>query len=196
MNKLFISMMAFIAATALNYAGDLNSLHGRGAAFIPMSHKFREIYGHVGASVQAEYGRTFEGLRNFGIWGNGEWICMNGNPKGSCGSTGIDLFNISFGFKGIGHFLDDTLFLYGGIGPDIGLVYVENKMRCCTGCPGKTHHRSRLAVGGLFKAGFQVNFTPNLFFDFFADYLYLPVHFHSTVDVGGFKLGGGFGGRF
>ena len=62
---------------------------------------------------------------------------MDSKTRASCGSTDIDIFNVTFGVKGIGHFFDDTLFMYAGIGPDLGLVFVENKKKCCRSCGTK-----------------------------------------------------------
>ncbi len=176
----------------------LTSAEARTAAFFPTAHKFRKIYGDVGLSVQAEVGRTFQNLQNLGVWGNGEWIFMDGKPYRSCGSTDINIFNISFGLKGIGHFFNQTLSLFGGIGPDVGLIYIKNTMRCCNKCdvPNIRQHRSRAAPGVIVKTGAEVRFSHYFYFSFFADYLYLPVHFSHNVDVGGVKVGGGFGARF
>lgn len=174
----------------------LTSAEARAAAFFPMGHKFRELYGNVGLSVQAEVGRTFQDHRNLGVWLNGEWIFMDGSPGHCCGRTNIDMINISFGVKGIGHFFNNTLFLYGGIGPDVGLIYIKNKIRCCCGCGTKKQHRSRAAAGGIVKTGAEIHFLRHFYISLFVDYLYLPVHFRHTVDVGGFKVGGGLGARF
>ena len=175
---------------------DLNSFEMRAAAFYPTDHKFREFYGNVGLSVAAEIGRTFKGFRHFGLWAQGEWIGMHGKPShSSCGSTSIDIFNISFGPKWMGFFFNDFLSLYGSIGPNVGLIYLENKIRCCSSCK-TTEHRSRAAIGGIVKTGAEIYFKRHFYFSFFVDYLYLPVHMGRTIEAGGFKGGAGLGARF
>jgi len=169
----------------------------RAAAFFSMNHKFRKIYGTAGLSLQAEVGKTFQDLRNLGVWISGEWIFMNGKPLSrSCGSTSIDIFNVGFGVKGIGQFFNDALFLYGGIGPNVGLVCIENKIRCSSNCNTKKKHRSRAAIGVLVKTGAEIYFTHHFYFSFFTNYVYLPAHFGRTIDAGGIQVGGGFGALF
>jgi hypothetical protein len=182
-----------------------NSLHKvelRAAAFVPMSSRFSEIYGNVGPSIQLEATKKWQNYRNLELWGNVDWIFMDGNPQRSCGKTNVNIINLSVGLKAIGNVYHDFIFLYAGIGPDLGIVWLDNTMYCCTTnyCPVPNNeikeHPCRFGVGGSIKTGSQIYFTDNFYLDVFADYLYLPVSFHHTVDAGGFKFGAGFGGRF
>ncbi len=174
----------------------LNSIEVRAAAFYPSGHTFREIYGNVGLSLQVEAARTLKNHNNIGIWGNVEWIFMDGKRRGPCGSSSVDMFDVSFGVKGIGYFFEDALLLYAGIGPEVGFVYIENKIRCCSGCHTNKQHRSRAAIGGILKTGANVRLSSIFNLSLFADYSYLPVHFNQTHNMGGGKIGGGLGARF
>jgi len=182
-------------SAAKDTGGHLNKSEFRAAAFFPMGSKFRKIYGDVGLSLQAEQARTWKNHRNLEIWGNVEWIFMDGSPRRSCGSTDIDILNISLGFKAIGKVFRDILFLYAGIGPDVGIVFLENKMRCHK--DRLREHECKIGIGGILKSGGQIYFTSNFYFDVFADYLYLPIHANGGhVDIGGFKVGGGLGIKY
>jgi hypothetical protein len=176
----------------------LNKTELRSAAFFPAAGRFKKIYGDVGLSVQAEAARTSKRRPNVEIWENVEWIFMDGNPIRSCGSTHIDILNVSLGLKAIGKVFRDSLFLYAGIGPDVGFVFIENEMRCCKDCHKSKikEHKFRAGIGGILKTGAQVYFTRHFYLDLFADYLYLPIQFGRDVNVGGAKVGGGLGARF
>lgn len=178
--------------------GNLNKVAVRGAAFFPMSSRFREIYGNIGTSLQLEAARTWRAHRNVETWGNVEWIFMDGAPRQSCGTTDINIINIDLGLKVIGSVYRDVILLYAGVGPNIGMVFIENKMRCCSNCDSNVlkENEFKVDIGLAVKTGSQFFLTPHFYLDLFADYLYLPIEFHRTVDVGGFKVGGGIGGRF
>ncbi len=176
---------------------DFNRLEFRSAAFVPTSGRFRELCGNVGVSLQAEYERTLKNHRNLEIWGNTEWVFMDGK-RNSCGHSDIDILNFNFGLKFSGKVYHDIIGLYAGIGPDVGIVFLENKKRCCHTCNkhGIIEHKRKAGIGGIVKTGVQFYIKPHLYFDIFADYLYLPIWFHHTLEVGGLRVGGGFGGTF
>ena len=176
----------------------LNKSEIRAAAFVPTSDSFRNIYGNVGLSLQLEQVQGFSHVKNLEVWENAEWIFMHGSPGSSCGSSHIDILNVSFGVKGIGKVYDDWIYLYAGIGPDLGIVWVKNKINCCDDCDAnQTTHDTNFGVGGVLKTGCQIFISNLIYFDFFADYLYLPVWFSQTTkDVGGLKAGGGLSFRY
>jgi hypothetical protein len=178
----------------LSVTSRLNKTELRAAAFYPASHRFRSIYGHRGLSLQAEGARGLKKHPNLEIWENFEWIFMHGKVHPDCGRSGIDMINISAGLKGIGPVWANWLYLYLGLGANLGIIYLENKIHCAS--ERFTTHKSYLALGGVLKSGAQVYLTPTIYLSAFADYLYLPVSMHQTVDVGGFKVGGGLGARF
>jgi|GEM_PF-1095094 len=174
----------------------------RAAAFIPISSRFRDIYGNVGPSLQIEVAKRGPVYKELEAWANLEWIFMDGKPRQSCGTTDIDIINLSAGLKGIWNVHRDWIYVYGGIGPDIGFVCLENKMNCCLACCSnctpieKTRHICNVAPGLWVKTGSQI-FIGTFCFDLFADYLYLPINaYRHTTDVGGFRFGGGIGGKF
>lgn len=174
-----------------------NKTEVRSAAFIPASQMFREIYGDVLPSLQIEQARGFKHPTYLEIWGNFEWIFANGNGIPSCGKSHIDIFNISIGLKSIGSVYQDWIYLYAGLGADLGITYIKNQADCCKKCHSQQHTSDwNIGVGGIAKTGCQIFVTPHFYFDIFADYLYLPIKFQNTKDIGGLKVGLGLSGRY
>jgi hypothetical protein len=167
----------------------LNKSEGRAAAFFPASHNFRQIYGDTLLSLQFEQGRIFKNNPNLEFWGNLEWIFANGYCGNSCGSSRINILNVSFGLKVIGPVFRDRIYLYAGLGPDLGITLIKNQSNF-------TSHNCNIGIGGIAKSGCQIFLSNHFFLDFFADYLYLPMHFYNTADVGGGKVGIGLSGRY
>ena len=183
--------------------GTLDQMGLRAAVFMPMGSRFKEIYGKIGPSLQLEVAKKQKNHRNWETWGNIEWIFMDGKPRQACGTTDINIVNLAIGLKAVAKIFHDSVFIYAGIGPDLGIVLLENTMNCCTNfcSSNRSINESKedlckVRVGGMIKTGSQINFAHYYYLDLFADYLYLPVSYHHTVDVGGFKFGAGLGGRF
>ncbi len=174
----------------------------RGGAFIPMSTKFRKIYGAVGPSIQFEMAACGIPCRYLEIWGNIEWNFMNKKQFPSiCGTTNIDIINLSVGLKGIGNIYHDFVFLYAGIGPSLGIVLLENMSSSTIlnydfGDYKLKENLCNIGVGMFIKTGSQFYFTRNFYLDLFVDYLFLPISYAQSQDVGGFKIGAGLGGKF
>jgi hypothetical protein len=196
MNKILTALCLLLSSSA--YAASLNTLEGRAAAFLPTGDRFRDVYGNAGVSLQLESTRILKDHRHIGIWENFEWIFMNGKSLPSHSSSRIDILNLSAGLKYIRYFYYGDLLLNAGIGPDVGFVFLENKLRCCMGCdkPRYKEHKFKAAIGVIAKTSIQYFMTKHLYFDVFADYLYLPVHLGRNENCGGFKIGAAFGGEF
>jgi hypothetical protein len=171
-----------------------NKIELRAAAFLPASHRFKKIYGDLGTSLQLEAARGLKNCKYLEVWENLEWIFMHGKPIRSCGSTKIDIVNISLGLKTIGKVISNTVYLYVGLGVDFGVISLNNHMHC--GPERLKQHKTSSAWGGIGKMGAQIFLRPGLYLNAFGDYLYLPVAYHRTVDVGGWKIGIGLGGNF
>jgi len=200
MNKTLFSIIFIFGFSQLSALEQkwMNKTEVRGAAFEPASHRFRKIYGNVLPSLQIEQARRFANQPYLELWGNFEWIFANGTAGHSCGKSSIDILNLSMGLKGIGSVYRDWIYLYAGIGPDLGITWIKNRINCCEDCEQShrhTHHRN-VGIGGIAKSGCQIFITPRFYFDIFADYLYLPMSFHNTTDIGGFKTGLGLSGRY
>jgi len=168
----------------------------RAAAFFPMSQRFRDIYGTVGADYELQV-TSSSPCRCFDIWANLTWYPKSGDVGRRCGSSNITLANISFGPQWDWCFCSCFNF-YAGIGPILGGVFVENKMRCCSGgCLRKDDSEWAFAVGGIIKTGVTYTLCECLFFDLFVDYFYEPAFFrHHMRDIGGFRTGLGVGLQF
>jgi hypothetical protein len=174
----------------------------RGAAFIPMCTQFTKIYGSVGPSLQLEMAGCRIPYRYLELWGNIEWDFLDKNKSHLiCGNTNINIINLSIGLKGIGNVYHDSIFLYAGIGPDLGIALLENTcssefLNFDFGDFKLKENVCKVGFGVSIKMGGQFYFTRKFYLDIFADYLYLPISYSHSIDVGGFKIGAGLGGRF
>jgi hypothetical protein len=193
MNKFYAFLLCLFFA--IESFGSLNKTELRSAAFLPMGGKFKEVYGTWGPSIQVEQSRSFQGVKYFELWGNAEWIFMDGGPGHSCGTSSIDLLNLSVGVKAIGPLYRKRLFVYAGVGPVLGIVFITNRYHCSDTQEIKASS-TNVGGGAILKTGCQIFMTPYVFLDLFTDYTYLPVHVSSFEDVGGFKFGGGLGGKY
>lgn len=156
----------------------------RGASFFPVGGKFREVYTDVAPSYQIEASLA---CGYVDLWSNIDWV-----PKKdirSCSRTKTDITQASCGIKY--YFpLSEQASCYLGIGPSCGKIVIHNQT-CCF-----TESHSRFAIGVVFKSGVQISLTNKLFADAFLDYLCQSIHFRKNVNIGGVKMGLGFGLRF
>lgn len=158
----------------------------RMAAFVPRSTRFRNIYCEAGCSYQIEAATAI--YRCFYGWINFDWFSKHGHSS-LYESTRISLANTSFGIKSLYTF-DDHFTGYVGIGACIANVKIHNKLI-------HGHEQiSKAAYGGVFKSGVYYSLSSRFYVDAFFDYLYQPVKFNASRDVGGLKLGMGLGVRF
>lgn len=189
MNKTFSKLifLLFLVTSLTVIAEEQNfTIEVRSGAFIPSSKRLREIYGNVGASYQLEASFT---CRCLDIWGNIDWFSKHGKPKGCHGSTRVSIANWSAGIKYPYSFCN-CFTVYAGIGLSLAKIWIHNKADC------SREKISKIAIGGVLKTGICYFATENLFFDFFVDYLYQPVRFEKSIDIGGVKTGLGMGLSF
>lgn len=193
MNKTLLGIASCLLLTQITPAMADTTIEFRSAAFFPMNHRFRDIYGTVGADYEFEIRTTvfccMEG------WANFTWYPKHGSVGHCCGSSDLNIANFSFGLMKSCSVCDCFRF-YAGIGPVFGGVWVHNKLRSCTGLAKKKNKDAAFAVGGMVKTGILYYFTCNLFLDLFVDYFYEPAFFHRHVDVGGVRTGLGLGVAF
>lgn len=193
-NLFFVFSLATIQTT---YALHLeNNLELRAAAFFPSSHLFKEIYGNVGTNYQIEANTRFNDyhIPSYCLeciiipetFVNFDWYTKKGRSVGFKDPTRISIADVSLGGK-LSFDLCHSFSPYAGIGVSLSRIRLKNKSHC-------THEEvSKLAWGGLVKSGIKYEINCDLFLDLFVDYLYQPVHFHKTEDIGGFKIGFGVG---
>lgn len=161
-----------------------NTFEIRGAAFFHSSKRFREVYDHVGPSVQVEASTSL--CDCFGLWTNFDFF-TRARKFGACCRSRVNLYNLSLGAQYVYPFCK-CVDIYAGIGPSFTWIDLKNKS-CCG-----HDNEHKCAIGGLLKTGVYYYFCRNFFADVFVDYLYQPVHFHHRfVNVGGFKVGLGLG---
>ncbi len=185
MNKSLFCFV-FLVFSAMIYGDTDASLKYRTAGFFPVNHRVKHIYEEAIPNYQLEFSQSISS--NIALWANTD-LFHNYGRVNHCGTSKIHAVNFSLGPKLLYSF-SHHINLYVGIGPSIARIYVRNGSRC------GNHHEHRWALGGILKSGLEVSVYRNLFLDIFADYLYQPVHFHETVDMGGLKIGLGLGARF
>lgn len=187
MNKTFLNLLVVFSLCSGSYAlAEEGTLEIRSAAFIPSSQRFSKVYGDVGVAFGIEASQRFcDSYRG--------WIDLDFFPKsksdGKCCKSRINIYNASCGINYIIP-ISCSVQAYIGIGPSFSRVNIKNHT-----CYRK-EHISRFVVGGIIKSGVCFNFYDPFYINVFVDYLYLPVHFHRTVDLGGTKVGAGLGIRF
>ncbi|MGB8467566.1 MAG: hypothetical protein WCE21_01045 [Candidatus Babeliales bacterium] len=192
-------MCAFSLLTALATASGVSahtpynqehrsSLKVRSGAFFHTPQKFRKIYGVAGGCVEVE--GAYATHANFEAFGNLDYfIRQKGHSVGLKNPTDVQSFNFSFGVK-VPYEVSRHIELYLGVGPSVGGIWIKNDSIC------GIEKVSQAIIGGVFKSGIYCNIDSRWFVDFFGDYLYQPTKFSTFADVGGFRLGAGFGGRF
>ncbi|MBS0629304.1 MAG: hypothetical protein JSS30_03660 [Verrucomicrobia bacterium] len=195
MNKKLFAITSALLLTSVTPALAETRVEFRSAAFFPMEHRFRSIYGTVGADYELQVTQS-NPCNCFEVWANFTWYPKSGSR---CGNTNITVINGSFGIDYMWQFCNCFNF-YAGIGPIFGAVFVENKFSNCSsnnGCNRKDDSEWAGAVGGIIKTGIIYYVTCCLFLDLFVDYFYEPAFFkHRTADVGGFRTGLGIGLAF
>lgn len=188
MNKFLFIIPAFLASfSAYAEAYPFNGgVEARAAAFIPTSDAFRRIYGTASAAFAIE---AVYKLKNplFGF-ANIDWLSKDGRSIGLHNFTSLKTLNTSFGLK-LAHPFWENCYPYIGLGPNISVVWIHNHSHCAK-------EQSKASVGLVAKSGLYIVLPKQLFLDVFVDYLYQPYNFSKHADIGGFKIGLGFGGRF
>ena len=164
-----------------------SSIEIRSAAFFHSSKRFKEIYGNVGASYQLEASTKLYNCLDG--WANFDWFSKHGKSKGFNDPTRVSIANISCGVK-FPYQFSEQFTAYIGIGPSLSKIWLKNEPQC------GHESTSKLAIGGVLKAGVYYFINRQIFIDVFVDYLYQPVHFETHVDIGGIKTGIGVGTKF
>jgi len=191
MNRKIASLSALLILSSASLASANSTVEFRSAAFFPTSSHYRDIYGSVGPDFEIEWSTC---LCCVETWANLTWYPACGHVS-SCGKTGLNVVNFSFGLKKSCQ-ICDCFYIYGGIGPVLGGAWVNNKIKCCSNCSRSNERDSAFAVGGIIKSGFYYYLTCNFFVDLFVDYFYDYAFFHRGVNVGGLRTGLGLGMAF
>jgi len=188
MKKITVGLLYLcFAPTFIIACCENNDLKVRVAAFIHSSKLFRHIYNPVDPCFELEYARCLTGPVDG--WVNADWLYSRGRSVGFMCRTSTKIINFSLGIKWH-HQFHECHRIYLGVGPSFGGEWLKNNAFC--GCEKISKH----AIGVVFKTGIYCDFRQRGFVDFFADYLYQPVRFHTKVDIGGLKIGLGVGAKF
>lgn len=185
MRSFFLSLLAALVLTSgFLSAVSENSIEIRSSAFFHSSKRFREVYGNVGPSFGLEATKNICGFDTFV---NLDYFNKR-RCQSECCHTRIEIINGSFGLKYQYNFCFADAYL--GVGPSLSRANLwENS--CCG-----NSKRSKVAIGVVFKSGLIYQLCDCYFLDFFADYIYQPIHFSRHIDLGGVKIGLGLGVKF
>lgn len=199
MFKLLCGIVAlFCVVSSLSFAEDMD-FQLRAAAFHPQTKRFREVYSRWGTDYEFEFNKRFCGpCGQISGWFNVNHYTKKGHSLGVSFPTRITIIPFSIGGK---YFfcLNSCWQAYVGA----GLTYTCLKVH--DHAPFAKHRFKKQEWGCVAKLGMQYNLDCllcGLFVDLFADYYYLPFHFHHrseahihNVNVGGLHLGLGIGYR-
>ena len=155
------------------------------AAFVPSSSRIEDTYG-VAPSYQLLIGREFSTYGDF--WVNFDWVTMSGHHRHQ------ERTRMNIGNAGVGLSLFFPIDcwnrnrMYFGAGPSVAGVWIREQ--------NHDPEHKKCVVGALFKLGYQHVFDCRWVLDLFVDYLHQHAHFRREDNIGGTKLGAGFGVKF
>lgn len=163
----------------------------RPAVFLPTNHTFQELYGKAEPNYQIEVAKKLpDRFRTIWFWSNIDQLYQTGKLGNHCGSSTISVTNVSLGLKSIGS-LSSWSQIYLGIGPCFLRVHMDLDSPCFD-----EKHLSRFSIGGAFKSGLYFTIKRKFILDLFCDYFYQPVNLQNCRNIGGLKIGLGFGYKF
>lgn len=176
------------------------TIEARGAAFIPLQDKLREIYGTGWPTVELE--SSYRLMDNLGgkcnqllLWENVGYTFKSGESIGFGYYTNLNLFPVSIGIEYVANIIDG-FDAYLGIGPSYNFLWIENYDGF------STTHMFRNQFGFTTKTGFRYTFCTHMFIDVYGDYFFTQFNkMHDPIQnidnhFSAFIVGGGFGARF
>jgi hypothetical protein len=185
--RVLVAASFFVLTSACLWARE-SKIEVRGAAFAPREKLYRSIYGDLGGSFEIELSQS---LANYlDIWGNVSWTPKHGKTVEFDSATKINQVSLSFGIKCMGC-IGKGLEGYVGIGPIFTQAMIKDTSYC-----GQQTKNTEPEVGVVLKTGLYRALGECLFVIIFADYRYQPAELPREVDLGGLRIGIGFGRRF
>ena len=193
--NLFIRFLCFILCAVSLQAFALDpvpspyqyKLSGQVSAFFPESSRFQRIYGDCLPVYGIEFSSQFSSSWDY--WVGLDLYHRSSRMYEDCCHSKITTLYTSSGLNYVFHFLP-KFDLKLGLGPVLGVVILDNHSWC------KKETSTAFIAGVLFKIAGQWNLNPHVFFKLFADYSYQCAFFKNYVNIGGTKIGGGFGWKF
>ena len=173
-----------------------NTLHSsewiaelRGGYFYPTSEKFRDIYKSGCLEGEIEISKTCR--ENWMGWGNVNYLQKNGRSIGFHNKTTLQMIPISLGCK-YKFLMCNSLSPYLGAGLTYTIFEIKNDSDFVK------KHVTKGGFGFVIKSGLHIDLSESFLLDLFSDYYYQEIHFYTNrnINVGGFKIGMGFGYRF
>jgi hypothetical protein len=142
----------------------------RGAAFLPLEHQIREIYGTASPTLEVESsyrlaGNLWQKGDQLLLWENIGWTTKTGRTIGFGYYTKLNLIPFSAGLEYEVH-CGAGLDFYIGIGATYSLLRIKNYDGF------ETTHLNREAWGFTTKTGFRYTFCKHFFIDAFGDFYY------------------------
>jgi len=183
-NKIKLAMLIsciFISASAHDVL-----LEVKGAAFVPTSELFKNIYGTCGDfGVELTAGELFKNLYSFGSI---DFYLKDGITSELESTTRVTMLNFALGLKYFVPFHQGDFYIGLGVEPSRMTTQDENSL---------TLQDVQWGCGGIAKVGVLVDLPHSLFTDIFFNYSF--VNFNGTeqsTPVNGCLFGIGFGYRF
>ena len=198
-NMNLIRLIACSAPLILNaFSWDCGwEAEARLAAFCPSSSRFTQVYGS--AAIDYELQVSKEMTSYIDSWAGVSALAKSGlsyasGLPGVENSTRVWMETMDAGLNLKVYFLRH-LEAYAGLGAAYTFLHIHNND------PYLPRSFADNGWGFLSKLGFKYYYR-HIIVDIFADYLYAPLHFSGTdvsvssMNIGGWKIGGGLGIRF
>ncbi|MFA6916618.1 MAG: OmpW family outer membrane protein [Parachlamydiales bacterium] len=172
------------------------SIEGRGAAFIPLSNRFKNVYGDVLPEIQIEINKNI--YCDWSIWANVGYLWKNGHSIGLDNKTRFEMAPISLGIKYY-YTINDCWKAYLGVGAVYSLLHIHDDSSFVQ------RNVTKNEFGGVVKLGANYDINCNLYLDIFGDFRFQEFCFHSSseasvtrnnANLNGFILGVGLGWKF
>lgn len=168
-----------------------NTIKCRAAAFFPCSDRMRDIYSQTIPTYEVE--ATFGVKDTVQAWANVGWLYKHGRSENLKSATSINMRSVSCGLSLVGC-VNECLRIYLGAGYSMTCAQIKN-----TFYTSNTHckYKERKYISGVVvKSGVLYDINCMLCSEAFLDYLYLPSKFHTSVSLGGLRLGIGLGYKY
>ncbi len=183
-------VFTFLAITCNTYA--VNSIEGKLSYFRPNSSVLRNIFSEWMPLYQVE--GVAKVWKDFHIWASVGYLHKNGRSLEGHQSTSIQLVPVTLGLEYLIHFSNCSTG-YLGLGPRYFCTKITNRSHFVH------RHDLKNGLGGAFRVGGLIYFTPHFLLDLCIDYSikeFKPGHSSSTIqrhelNLSGLSLGVGLG---
>lgn len=191
MKNIFCTLFIVFFLPAFSSEVDLK-IKGAYAAFA--SSKVKEIFSSGAPYVQIETSVHYKKFLRF--WAGVDYLIKRGFTEEFDSKTVLQMATLSFGPKA-------TFQRWKNFEPYLGFGLSLGWIHTTDDSPYVHHATNTFSAGVVTKSGVKYLLSKGVFFDFFFDYNYQPIHTkyepgapNTTINVGAYKVGLGIGYDF